>query len=872
MMCNLETRMTVSLLVLVCALCARQTSAQQLPISDAQLREYSTPLALDHADRITGAENVPLTQVAEVDLKAVAEEDEQRKTEGLPQRFAIANQVSLTAKSAGQWELLDNDMAVWRLRVGSENAKSLNLGFSKYYMPQHGRMFIYSADLKHIQGPFTNADNAEHGELWTPVILGNEAIIEVSLPAGSKDELGLELTSINVGYRFFGEEEDLRSGSCNIDVVCPQGDSWRDEIPAVGVYTVSGVWTCSGSLVNNTAQDQTPYFLTAYHCSVTSSNDQSVVVYWNFETSICGEEPDGSLDNYQTGTIFRAAYSSSDFTLLEMEEDPDPGLGLTYVGWDRSGTDATSAVGIHHPNTDEKRISLENDPTTTTSYYGTSTPGNGTHVRITDWDLGTTEGGSSGSPLFNQNHHVIGQLHGGDAACGNNESDWYGKFSVSWTGGGTSSSRLSDWLDPLASGAVTLDTFNPWAIGIKVTPAGDLDASGDPGGPFSPASIAYTLQNQGTSPISYSITATASWISITNATGNLAAGATTIATVSINSNADSLGVGEYSDTISFINNTNHEGDTTRSVDLQVGGPQLVHSFTFDSDPGWTTQGDWGFGEPTGQGGDYGYADPDSGYTGSNVYGYNLNGDYSSGMVERHLTSTAVDCSTLQDTTLVFYRWLGVERSRFDHAYVRVSNNGTNWTTIWSNPDSHIEDSSWSRQEYDISATADGQATVYLRWTMGSTDDSWQFCGWNIDDVEIWGTATSTCYDGILNQGETRIDCGGPCPACECTVDSSCSDNQYCTGIETCNAFGQCAAGQQPCTGAQWCYEDEDSCMNYGTSDCDSDGDVDLDDFALFQICFGELGIGPCEAANLNGDGLIDLNDYTALANDLVGPQ
>ena len=70
-----------------------------------------------------------------------------------------------------------------------------------------------------------------------------------------------------------------------------------------------------------------------------------------------------------------AASSASDFTLLELDSDPDPAFGVTFSGWNADGADATSAVAIHHPSVDEKRISFEYQSTTTTSYLGSSVPG-----------------------------------------------------------------------------------------------------------------------------------------------------------------------------------------------------------------------------------------------------------------------------------------------------------------------------------------------------------------------------------------------------------------------------------------------------------------------------------------------------------------
>ena len=160
---------------------------------------------------------------------------------------------------------------------------------------------------------------------------------------------------------------------------------------------------------------------------------------------------------------------------------------------------------------------------------------------------------------------------------------------------------------------------------------------------------------------------------------------------------------------------------------------------FETDKGWSISGgSWSRGTPTGGGGEYGGPDPSSGHDGSaSVFGYNLSGDYENNMSERHLTSPAIDCSSMFGTTLNFWRWLGVEQPSYDHAYVRVSNNGSTWTTVWQNT-SVISDVSWTEITLDISAIADGEPTVYVRFTMGSTDSGWRYCGWNIDDLNVIG--------------------------------------------------------------------------------------------------------------------------------------
>ncbi len=674
-------------------------------------------------------------ETPDVDVLALIADDFVRETLGEAPRFADTFEVELTPATSGTWETLDAKTRLWRLRVVSTGALSLNFGFTEFDLPRNASLRVYAADHTDSVGPYTQRDNAAHGQLWTPVVLSDDVIIELTVPTESLDAVRLTLGSIHHGYRFFGEPAATRAGSCNIDVVCPQGDPWRAEIRSVGVISTGGSTFCTGFMVNNTSEDQTPYFMTANHCGINSGNAASLVVYWNFESPVCGQQNGGSLAQNQTGAFFRASFSTSDFTLVELDSDPNPAHRVTFSGWNRSGADALDAIAIHHPNTDEKSISFEYASTTTTSYLGTSVPGDGTHVRVIDWDEGTTEPGSSGSPLYNENHQVIGQLHGGYAACGNNESDWYGKFSRSWTGGGTNSSRLSNWLDSGGTGATAIDTLDPEA-GLGVTPFGGLDSSGDPGGPFTPGSIVFTLENQADYSINYTVAKSAAWLTLSSGGGSLAPGASANVTLSINAAANSLPIGEYSDVVTFTNTTDGRGNTIRPVDLQVGGPTLIYSWDMNTNPGWTAQTQWAWGDPTGAGGQYGNPDPQNGRTGTNVYGYNLSGDYANNLGERNLTTTALNCTDMSGVTLRFWRWLNVEQPAYDHAYIRVSTNGTTWTTIWENG-SEITDSSWTQQEYDISALADDRPTVYIRWVMGATDSSWQYSGWNLDDVEIW---------------------------------------------------------------------------------------------------------------------------------------
>jgi len=613
----------------------------------------------------------------------------------------------------------------------------LNLGFSNFRLPKGGRLTIYPSDLSDPADPrgvrvFTAADNEAHGQLWTPVVVAADIIVELVLPRQSRQDYDLRLTSINRGYRFFGEDLNPpvdKSGSCNVDVVCPVGDSWRDEIASVGVFTIGGVWKCTGFMINNTAENERALFMTANHCGLSTGNASSLVVYWNFESPGCGQQGGGSLAQSMTGATFLSSSAGSDFALVELDDPIDPAFGISFAGWNRGSEDFSGVVGIHHPSTDEKSISFEYDPTTTTSYLGDQAPGDGTHIRVEDWDLGTTEPGSSGSPLFDLDHRVVGQLHGGYAACGNNDSDWYGRMSVSW-------SEISQYLDPAGTGAVTLDTHVPVSVSMKVTPVTGASFEGRVGGPFSPVSVAYLLTNNADVPLTFTTTVDVSWVDVVPSAGLIPEGETLVLLVSSTESAGVLARGQYTGTLEILNLTDGQGNALLPLDLTVGIPERIYSFDMSSDPGWSPQGDWMYGVPQGAGGQFGYPDPTAGATGTKVYGYALGGDYPNYLGEVHLVSDPLDCTGLEAVTLKFRRWLNVEDPEFDHASLAVSTDGSHFTPIWSNPN-QITDPSWTLVEYDISALADDKPEVYLRWTMGTTDDSWQFSGWNIDDVEIW---------------------------------------------------------------------------------------------------------------------------------------
>jgi|GEM_PF-1685051 len=401
-------------------------------------------------------EVVDVISVAGPDYDRLRTEDLTKDNEIGPRRFAVAREVSVTPSNHGTWEHTTNGRMLWRLSVDARGSKHVNLGFGDWNLPASGEAWISSADGDWVLNPITSADNITEQELWTALVPSDQVLIEVSMDAAERDVFmaNTTLTHINVGYRGFGSDDGTRgtSESCNVDVICSLGDDWRDEIPSVGLMIIGGSGACTGVMINNTFEDETPYFLTADHCGVSASNDQTIVVYWNFENSYCrtpgsndsGGNGNGNLNQVTTGgSTLLANGSGSDYCLIRLNNSPNPNYEVTFSGWNRSSSTPSDGAGIHHPNSAEKRISSVDNVFSQGSFW------------IVNWGEGRTYFGSSGSPLYDANYRIVGQLYGGSSFCTNDSDDVYGKLSSSWSG-------LRDYLDPSGSNASTLNTLNPY--------------------------------------------------------------------------------------------------------------------------------------------------------------------------------------------------------------------------------------------------------------------------------------------------------------------------------------------------------------------------------------------------------------------------
>ena len=389
--------------------------------------------------------DIPEIILPSINIEQIIEQDriEQQSNQVKPYKFAETISVDLNMNNTGNWTTLEDGSSVWQLKITSYDAYSLNLIYDVFHIPDEAEFFLYSEDRTMVIGAFTDFNHKPHGGFSTAPVKGETVILEYNQPENLDFNGEISISSVAHDYTNIFSKNSSRgygdSGSCNNNANCPEGDNWQDQISSVAMITTAGgSRLCTGSLINNTEQDLTPYFLTANHCL---GGQNSWVFIFNYESPGCTNQ-DGSLNYSVSGSTLLANNSGSDFALLELSESIPEDYNVYYAGWDVTGNTPNIPVCIHHPSGDIKKITFDYD-------NGVSA---GSYWDINSWDDGTTEPGSSGSPLFDGNsRRIVGQLYGGVASCTNWGYDTYGKTSVSWNNG------LSTYLDPNNSGLQVLD-------------------------------------------------------------------------------------------------------------------------------------------------------------------------------------------------------------------------------------------------------------------------------------------------------------------------------------------------------------------------------------------------------------------------------
>ncbi len=376
--------------------------------------------------------------------------------------FATTFDVSFTTQNSGEWSVADDGTQVWKLKIYSKGAKSINLIFDKFSLPDGARVFLFNEKESYYLGAFTSFNNKSSGKFAVSPVLGDELTVQYEIPAGYPKTESFEIKAVNHDFVGILKSDDRRprdklAGSCNIDVNCEIGSKWKDIKDAVCRLIVNGREICTGTLINNTAQDEKPYIISAAHCYDYWNYAETTIYAFNYESPYCAPL-DGDPSNSISGAKMKARFDSLDFALAELSLVPPPEYRPYYAGWDRSGDLPDSSVTIHHPQGDIKKISFDYDaPQIDNFSTGSFTYTTNGFFKIVRWDGGVTEGGSSGGSLFNSKKKIIGTLTGGSATCFNPEKDYFERFDMSWDYKSDITKQLKHWLDPLNTGAEALD-------------------------------------------------------------------------------------------------------------------------------------------------------------------------------------------------------------------------------------------------------------------------------------------------------------------------------------------------------------------------------------------------------------------------------
>ncbi len=431
---------------------------------------------------------IPYVRLKNADSLASAK----RKVTDLPDykdcEYAAVIQTNISPANQGIWNAVKPDLYICRLGLTSAKASSLSVTMSPYDLKPGYKLFVYSTDNHYVLGAYTFRNVNGYKVLSLPDIPGDSIIIELQNTSPDKDFMNIIISSVGIGYpRSLADkstEDDYYgwSADCHVDINCISDRNVQHQKYSVCRLIIERPTSkirCTGTLMNNTRLDETPYILTAGHCINDEYSANRTIAYFDYESPYC-DGPDGQIHSI-SGSTLRSRAENLDFSLVELSEKPPIEFSPLYAGWDATGDNVDTSYSIHHPEGDVKKY-CQNDDQVQHASFSPYDPDS--HWLIPRYSLGTTESGSSGAPLFNNDNRVVGTLTGGGLECTEYIYDYYQKLSNSWFDYMDVRQHLKSWLDPLNTGSLKLDNLDKYM--------GESEELTNISGDETPATVAFT--------------------------------------------------------------------------------------------------------------------------------------------------------------------------------------------------------------------------------------------------------------------------------------------------------------------------------------------------------------------------------------------
>jgi lysyl endopeptidase len=398
-----------------------------------------------------------LPSVLAFDDSAVYTEVNGRKTNSTL-GHTVKTELSIT--NSGEWRKYSHRYNTWLLKIDGGSATAIALVFSDVKLREGEKLYVYNSN--DMRGPLDSSTIPASGILLTNYLPGHEIVVEFNVPITNQATGSFKVEAISRLNENGGS--DLTRRNATACYPCMTGNFWnqaKESVLRIITFRNNETIMCTGSLVNNTSRDGRPYILTANHCIQDQEDADRAIFTFNYEDLNCDGTPENFGSSLIGGTL-RASSYENDFSLIELNHHIPLGFQTWFAGWDATGATKDHVSCIHHPQAGVKRISVENESIHIGSYQveGSGPRAENAFWQVKQWDVGITEGGSSGAPLFDQHHRVIGTLSGGASKCEYPYNDFFQRLSNSWDGD-EPSTQLKYWLDPESSGEKVIDGYDP---------------------------------------------------------------------------------------------------------------------------------------------------------------------------------------------------------------------------------------------------------------------------------------------------------------------------------------------------------------------------------------------------------------------------